>query len=94
MKRESLLPCKTNLCLIVLALVLTLAYVRLRINVYHLSYRINSNMKILAELKDKNKKLKIESASMRAPSRIGSIAQEKLKMRLDNNGKAILVTTR
>jgi len=94
MSGGGLLIRKVNIGLFVAVLALTLLYVRLRINVYHLSYNLDSNMKAFHELAEKNKKLKVEVASLRSPARLGQLAGEKLNMSLNNNGKAIMVGTR
>jgi len=74
-----------------MALLLTLSYVRLRTNVFRLSYDINSNMRIENDFLEKNRKLKVEVASLRAPSRIERVASQKLSLKLDGSSKSILL---
>jgi cell division protein FtsL len=90
-RMESKLKNRIFITMLAAALVCTLIYVRVRINMYHLSYNINSNMKIEKELMEENRKLRIESASLRAPSRVGKIAQEKLNLKLDGKGRTVLI---
>lgn len=80
-----------NHVLVTAAIVMTMLYVGIRTNVYHLSYRISSNLKKEKELLERNKKLKIEGASLKSPSRIGRIASRKFKLKLDSGGKVILI---
>ena len=82
---------KKNLILVGGALAVTLGYVSIRINIYNLSYSINSNLKLERELTERNRKLKIEVASLKTPGRIETLAKEKLKLRLDRNGRTVMM---
>jgi cell division protein FtsL len=85
------LPRYMHWFLVVLALLLTLAYVRVRLNMYSLSYKINENLKKEGRLLDNSRKLRIEAASLKAPSRIENIAAKKIGLRLNVKNKTFLI---
>lgn len=73
---------KQRLVALGLVLVFTLVYVHIRVKMYHQSFTVNSNLKLKDELFDKNKKLKIEVASLASPARIERLA-EKLNLKMN-----------
>lgn len=85
------LPRYSVMILLLLSLVITLAYVQVRISVYDLSYRITDNLKTQRDQNEKNRQLKLEVASLKAPSRIENFAIKKLGMKLDSGSKVILM---
>ncbi len=85
------LPKYANWILIVFAMAVTLLYVRVRINMYNLSYSINENLKKESQLTENHRQLKIEVASLKSPSRIEFVANKKLHLKLDSGSKTILL---
>jgi len=82
---------RINVLLTIAALIAALLYVRVRTNMYNLSYRMNSNIELEKEFEEKNRKLKVEAASLKAPVRIGKIAGEKMGLKLGGSNKTIAV---
>ena len=68
-----------------------LVYVWFRISVTNINYRIAEEMHIRDGLLEKNRKLKIEIATLKSPHRIESIARTKLMMRYPERDQVIFL---
>ena len=80
--------------LIVVALLFMTAlllYVWVRISITNIDYRIAGEMHCREALLEENRKLKIEIATLKSPSRIESIARAKLGMRYPERDEVIFL---
>jgi len=80
--------------LIVVALLFMVAlllYVWVRISITNVDYRIAGEMHRREALLEENRKLKIEIATLKSPSRIESIARAKLGMRYPERDQVIFL---
>jgi cell division protein FtsL len=80
--------------LIVVALLFmatALLYVWFRIGITNIDYRIAEEMHRRDTLLEENRKLKIEIATLKSPSRIEAIARDKLGMRYPERDQVIFL---
>jgi len=74
-----------------LLLVLSLFFVWSRIQVINLEYQISSHEEHLREMHQENKRLRLESASLRNPTRIERVAKSELGLRFPSPEQVITV---
>lgn len=69
------------LFLVAFMAILSLFYIWSRVQIVQYGYEINELKARQHQLIEENKKLKVETATLKSPNRIEKIAREKLKMR-------------
>ncbi len=77
------------ICMGLSVLVCFFVFLWVRIYVLEIGYRISSAHEANSELLQKNRRLRIERASLRAPSRIEDIAKNRLGMVVPRNSQVV-----
>jgi cell division protein FtsL len=79
------------ICMAVLTIVCFLIFLWVRIYILEIGYQISSSLENHERLLQENRNLRIERASLSAPSRIEDIARNKLGMVIPDNSQVVIL---
>ena len=80
-----------TVCMILLLMLSFLLFLWVRLYIFDIGYQISSAHAVHEKLVEENAQLRIERASLRVPSRIEHIAQQKLGMVLPRSNQVIVL---